>query len=262
MQRYRVGLRKQFFLADAFDIGRKIAVDDVGITGDHTLETVAADVRHALADAAEAQNADGHVGNALHLAGAREMPFPGLDVPIVERDVPQQRQRHRQRVGGHLADAVIGRVADPHAMRFRIGGIDGVEAGAVPADNPDLGAGREYLGIDRRVLHQQTLAAFRGGNHLVLGAALRNYHLDAGSAIQRLLQFKIGKVIVSDQDLHFSRFSGCLSARKRRAGRPGNQDQRLRRPAAHDRHRASSSPTTTAAQEPSSWPDAERVPRR
>src|SRR5450830_1774857 len=203
MQRYGVGLRKQFFLADAFDIRRKIAVDDVWIAGDHALETVAADMRHSLANAAEAQNADCHVGNTLHLAGRREMPLSGLYVPIVERDMPQQRQRHRKRMGGNLADAVIGRVADPHAMRFRIGGIDGVEASAVTADNPDLGAGLEYFGIDRRVLHQQTLAAGRRGNHILLGATLRGNNLDAGSAIQRLLQFKIGKVIIGNQDFHF-----------------------------------------------------------
>ncbi len=50
------------------------------------------------------------------LPGGQVVPTAGADVAVVDRQVANQCERHRERVGRDLAHAVVGRVGDPHAM--------------------------------------------------------------------------------------------------------------------------------------------------
>ena len=69
VQRDHVGLAEESLEVGALDVGRKVAVDEIGIAGDDPLENVARDVRHALADAPEAHDAERHLACAAQLAG-------------------------------------------------------------------------------------------------------------------------------------------------------------------------------------------------
>ena len=55
-------------IANAFDERRKVTVNQVRVIRDHALEQVARHVRHALTDATEPDNADGHLGRTATLA--------------------------------------------------------------------------------------------------------------------------------------------------------------------------------------------------
>ena len=64
-----------------------------GIAGDDALEHVAADVRHPLADAPEADDAERHVADAAQGPGRQVMPLPRVDVAMVGDDVARSSAR-------------------------------------------------------------------------------------------------------------------------------------------------------------------------
>ena len=86
------------------------------------------------------------------------MPLAGVDVAMVGDDVAHQRERQRERVRRDLADAVVGRIRDPHAVPRAGLGIDRVEAGADPAHDAELRQRRDDALGDRRVLQQDARA--------------------------------------------------------------------------------------------------------
>ena len=85
MQADDVALREQAGEVGALDVRRKVAVDQVGIARDHALEDVARNVRHALADAAQPDDAQRHVARAPERARRKVVPLAGLDVAVVRR---------------------------------------------------------------------------------------------------------------------------------------------------------------------------------
>ncbi len=88
------------------------------------------------------------------LARRHEIPLALLDVAVVRDDVAQRRERQRQRMGGHLAHAVVRRVGDPHARLLARLGVDGVVTRADAAHDAELGQRRHDARGDRRVLQQ------------------------------------------------------------------------------------------------------------
>ena len=122
----------------ALDIGGKIAIDEIWIAGEHALEDIARDVRHPLADATEADDAQRHLTGALELSGRQVMPLTRANVAMVGDDVPDERQHQRQGVRSDFADAVIRRVGHPYAVARARCGVDGIETRADTADDPEL----------------------------------------------------------------------------------------------------------------------------
>jgi hypothetical protein len=143
------------------DVRRKIAVDQVRIAGDHAAEAVARQVREPFADAAQAEYADGQIAGATNRPRRQIAPTPGLHVAVVQCEVPQQREFHCQRMRRDFANAVVGRVGDPHAMSCARRGVDRVVAGAIAADDAELRQRGQHALGDRRVLHQECIATAR-----------------------------------------------------------------------------------------------------
>ena len=136
MQRQHIRLLKQFLPADPLDKAGKVAIDDVGVAGDHPRETVAADAACACRC--------GPARVCPASCRARRSCGPALRSSTFRcacrgrtGQVAKQRQRHRQRMGCDFADAVVRRVGDPDTMARRVG-IDGVEPCAVAANESDL----------------------------------------------------------------------------------------------------------------------------
>ena len=200
MQRDDVALGEHAGEVAALDVRGKVAVDDVGIAGDDAPEHVATDVRHPLADPAQADDAERHVADPAERSGRKVVPFRRVDVAMVGDDVAHEGERQRQGMRRDLADAVVGRIGDPDAMLRAGVGVHGVETGADPAHDADLRQrGDDALG-DRRVLQQDAGAVARGGDHVSLGLALCGDELDAGRGEQVALEPEIGKIVVGEQD--------------------------------------------------------------
>jgi hypothetical protein len=142
VDRHDVGLREQVGQRRALDVGREVAVDQIRIAGNDAAEHIARNVRHPLSDPAQSDDAQRHVAGAAQLARRQVVPFAGMDVAMVGDDVADRRQRERQRVRGHFADAVIGRVGDPDAVSRTGRGVDRVVSGADPADDAEVGEAR------------------------------------------------------------------------------------------------------------------------
>jgi hypothetical protein len=172
----------------------------IGVIGDDALEHVARNVRHALADTAQANDAERQFGGAAHRSGRHEVPLAGADMAVVGGDVANRGQRQRQRVGGNLADAVIRRIGHPDTRLCAGFGVDGVEARADPADDSELRQRGDHLGADRRVLKQDGAAALTKFDHLLFRAALASDDFDADRLEQRALQVNFGIVVVGVED--------------------------------------------------------------
>ena len=71
-------------------------------------------------------------------------------------------------------------------------GVHGVETGADPAHDADVGQRRDDALGDRRVLQQDAGAVARGRDHVGLGLALRGDELDAGRGEQVALDPRSG----------------------------------------------------------------------
>ena len=157
-------------------------------------------MRHSLSDAAETDDAERHVAGAMKLARGKVMPLPGMNVAVISDDVAHQRERERQRMGRHLADAVVGRIGEPDAVPRAGVGIDRVVAGADAAHDAKLRqCSKDALG-DRRVLEQDARAIAGGRDHVVLGLALRDGELDAGGGEELALDLEVVKFVVGEQD--------------------------------------------------------------
>ena len=198
MYGHDIGLLKQSFEANPFDVGGEIAINQVGVMGDHSSETIACDMRKALADAPQTQHADGQITDPANHATRGVVPLAGFDGAIVQRDVSQQIQGHRQRVGRDLADTIVGRIGNPDSVARGCRRIDRIEPCSITASNADVRAGEENGFADFGVLNQESIAVNAGRDHLVCSSTLGNDGFDSGIAIQRKFQVEIRKIMVSD----------------------------------------------------------------
>jgi hypothetical protein len=87
VQRHDVALSEGFGQRDPLDVCGEIAVDNVRIARDYPLEHIAADMRHALADSPEPDDAQRHVAGAAQFPRRKVMPLPRIDVAMVGNDV-------------------------------------------------------------------------------------------------------------------------------------------------------------------------------
>ncbi len=221
VQRNDVGLRgKVGERGGALDVGREVAVDEIRVVGNDLLEHVARDVRHPLADAPQAHDAQHQPGRAAHRSRRHEVPLARVDIAVVGHDVAYRGQCQRQRMRGDFADAVVRRIGDPDARLVACVGVDGVEARADPADDPQARQRGNHLGADRRILQQDPAAALSRGDHLLFGPALRRDDFDADRVEQRALEIDVGIVVVGVENLRHRRGKvgqrGTDGARKRK----------------------------------------------
>ena len=230
---------EELFLRDAPHVGGKVAVDDVRVAGDHAAEDVARDVRHALADAPEAEDAEGELGRARKPAGRGVVPLPGADVAVVAT------------AGGAPARAPSrARASRPRPRRSRANwrprrrsfcassDVDGVEARAEAAHDAHLGQrrrtpSRSSARTARAAPSQPFAAAITSSSvrHCAVATSM------PGVAEQPQLQVDIGEVVVGDEELP----SGCPAARRSRSCPRGSRGRSPRSPGSRGRRRASSS---------------------
>jgi hypothetical protein len=102
-----VGRFEQLLESDLLDVLREVAVDQVRVVGDHALEDRLRVVREALADAAQAQDADSHFLRARDRARAAVVPVAAVYVAVVAHDLADQCKHHRQCVQRDLAHPVV-----------------------------------------------------------------------------------------------------------------------------------------------------------
>src|SRR5205823_12991195 len=93
-------------------------------------------MRHALADAPEADQSEGHVADAPQGPGREVMPTSGMDVAVIGDDVAGKSEAECERVRRDFADSVIGRIGDPYTVPLARGGVDIVVARADAAHEP------------------------------------------------------------------------------------------------------------------------------
>ena len=127
------------------------------------------------------------------------MPATRFDIAVIDHQMTDQRQRHRERVRRHLADAVVRRVGHPHAVAATRFGIDRVESRAVAAHQSDTRQRRQHAIGDRSVLKQQRIALACGGDQIVFAAALGVDVLNTARAKHFALELDVGEVVVGDQ---------------------------------------------------------------
>src|SRR5262252_3298342 len=78
-------------IGHALDIGRKIAVDEIRIACDHTPECIAREIRHALADAPQSEDAERELARAAQRhPWTQVVPAPRLDITVVGDDVANE----------------------------------------------------------------------------------------------------------------------------------------------------------------------------
>src|SRR5688572_25309568 len=90
VQRDDVGLAEQLLPRHPPDVGGEVAVDEVGVAGDHCAEDVARDVRHALADAAEAEDAEREVRGPHEPPGRSVVPASRAHLAVESRQVADE----------------------------------------------------------------------------------------------------------------------------------------------------------------------------
>ena len=91
---------------------------------------------HRARDQPVAQQAEGLAADAVGRAVAREPPAAVADAPVGVRDLADAGQEQRQRMVGHVLDAVIRHPSDPDAALGGRVDVDVVIADAVAADDP------------------------------------------------------------------------------------------------------------------------------
>ena len=179
MQADEIGRRQQLVKLDLLDpdparmfrrqervIGDDLHLQPLRAVGDDGADIAAAD---------DAQNLAGDLG--AH--EARFLPFAGLRRFIRRRDLPRQRQDHRDGVLGRRHGIAIGGVHHHDAARRRFGNIDIVDADAGPPDNLQLRRRVEDLAchLGRRADRQPVIPADDGGKLGRLQPGL-HIHLD------------------------------------------------------------------------------------
>ena len=185
----------------ALDVRREVAVDDYGSQATTRLNTLRADVRHALADAAEADDAEGHVADPPQLARRQVMPLAGMDVAVIGHDVADRGQRQRQRVCGDFADPVVRRIGDPHAVPGAGVGVDGVETGADAAHDAELGQRRDdrsVIGANCSSIARSPRAAAMTSSSVLHCAVTSS--TPAGANIVAF-EVEVGKIVVGERTL-------------------------------------------------------------
>ena len=83
--RRRTARRASSSVRRALDVGREVAIDQERIARDDPLEHVARDVRHPLADAPEADDAERQFGRPAQRARRQVVPLAVADVVVVAR---------------------------------------------------------------------------------------------------------------------------------------------------------------------------------
>ena len=92
--------------------------------------------RQRTTDSPEPDDAEPDVGDAPELARGTCAPGTRAHAPIELDDPAHQREQKRERVIGHLVDAVVGDVAHPHAPPRRRLDVDVVDADTRRRDHP------------------------------------------------------------------------------------------------------------------------------
>ena len=107
------------------------------------------------------------------------LPFAGLRRIIRRRDLPRQRQDHRDCVLGRRHGIAVGGVHHHDAARRRLGNVDIVDADTGPPDNLQVRRGVEDLArhLGRRADRQPVIPADDGGELGRLQPGL-HIHLD------------------------------------------------------------------------------------
>ena len=100
-------------------------------------------------DTPEPDDAEPHVADAAKRACRVVVPSPGADAAIELDDTTRQGEEQRECVVGHLVDAVVRHVADPHATRRRGVDVDVVEADARRRDHAEIGEALDVVGRHR-----------------------------------------------------------------------------------------------------------------
>ena len=192
---------KRAEIGGTLDVGRKVAVDEVRIAGDHALEDVARDVRHPLADASQPDDAQ------RHLARAAERPRRQV-MPAARHECRGDRRR---RCGSAPAPAParasrLRRCRSPANWppRRRAARRPSVSIVSNPAPirltmPSSRQRGDDLLG-DRRVLQQDAGTAGCGSDHFGLGPALRVDELDARAREELALEIDVGVIVIGEQD--------------------------------------------------------------
>ena len=120
---------------------------------------------------------------------------------MVGDDVAHEGERQPERVRRDLADAVVRRIGDPDTVLRAGVGVHGVETGADPAHDADVGQRRDDAFGDGGVLQQDGGAVARGRDHVGVGFALRGDELGAGRGEEIALESDIGIIVVGEKDL-------------------------------------------------------------
>ena len=116
---------------------------DERVVGDEVHAEAAGAVGDELADAAEADDAERLVGE-LDALPAAALPAPGDERRVGLRDVARLGEEQRHRVLGGRHDVALRGVDDHHAAPGGGLDVDVVEADAGPADDEEVGSGREH----------------------------------------------------------------------------------------------------------------------
>ncbi len=204
----------------------RVVGDDVGAERGQPLG-------HQLADAAEADHAD---GLAEDLGAGERRPLPGV---LAQRrvgggDLPGRGQQQRQRMLGGAVDVRRRRVDHQHAARGGGVDVDVVQADAGAGDDLQLGRGGQHLGVDGGGrAHQQRVGFRHRGQQLLSVGAVdpADFYLVAQGGDGRFGQF------VGDQynrQTHADSLMGCIDMvggrsqrgrhrRRQRAQRPGGR---------------------------------------
>ena len=165
------------------------------------LKHVARDVRHALADAAQADDAERQfatvgascpaTGNstARHGCRGRRRRHCG-STPAPARAHGWRPRRRRSRANWRptrpaFSQAPVSTVSKPAPMRLTM---------------PSSGSAATTCSRDRRVLEQDAAAALARCDHLFLGPALRDDNLEARGIEHRALEVHIGIIVVGVED--------------------------------------------------------------
>ena len=150
---------------------RGAGLGHVGVVRDDVRAECGQPLRHQLADAAEADDADGLAEDL----GARERrPLPGVITQrgVGGRDLAGRGQQQRQRVLGGAVDVRRRGVDHQHAARGGGVDVDVVQADARAGDDLQLGGRGQHLGVDggRRAHQQRVGVGHRGQQLLPVGA--------------------------------------------------------------------------------------------
>jgi len=195
----RIGHLEDLLDRHAFDtvkLGR--FVGDVGVEAGDTHAQGTSAVRDSHADLAQADDAE-RLSDELPTHERRTVPLAGVHRGIGCRHVASQREEQRERVLGGRGGVARGGVDHGDAGRGCGGDVDVVDTHTGAADDEQLAAGSDRLGIGLdATAHQQRLVFGQGREVLLTRHA--HPHVDAVLFLQE--GHALGCQLLSDENLH------------------------------------------------------------